>query len=105
MKQLIALAFGLLISISSFAADPLWIDVRSEAEHRMDNIQGDLNISYEELSGSIMEYSADKNRPINLYCRSGRRAEVAKNALEKLGYTKVTNYRTISEARKARKKK
>ena len=36
--------------------------------------------------------STAKNAPVNLYCKSGRRAGVAKQMLEKLGYTRVTNH-------------
>ena len=40
----------------------------------------------------IKSVSPDKNAPVNLYCRSGRRAEVALAELKKAGYTNVTNH-------------
>ena len=33
-----------------------------------------------------------KDAPINLYCRSGRRAEAALTELKNAGYTNVTNH-------------
>ena len=40
----------------------------------------------------VKSVSPDKNAPVNLYCRSGRRAEAALTELKKAGYTNVTNH-------------
>ena len=40
----------------------------------------------------IIEGVKAKDEPINLYCRSGRRAEAALTELKNAGYTNVTNH-------------
>ncbi|MOA65778.1 Thiosulfate sulfurtransferase PspE precursor [compost metagenome] len=35
--------------------------------------------------------AADKNTPIVLYCRSGRRSAIAKDSLAQLGYRNLIN--------------
>ncbi|MDK4579383.1 rhodanese-like domain-containing protein, partial [Kingella kingae] len=44
------------------------------------------------ITAQIAKVEPNKNAPVNLYCRSGRRAEVALQELRKMGYTNVTNY-------------
>ncbi|WP_373817967.1 rhodanese-like domain-containing protein [Glaesserella sp.] len=73
-------------------AKGIWIDVRSAEEYQTDHIDGALNIPYDALAEQIAKISPNKDEPINLYCRSGRRAEVALTELKKLGYTQVTNH-------------
>ena len=41
----------------------------------------------------------NKNAPIALYCRSGRRAESALRTLQEKGYTNVVNYGGHEEAK------
>ena len=41
-----------------------------------------------------------KDDHVILYCRSGRRSEIALNTLQKMGYGKAQNYGGIDEARK-----
>ena len=39
----------------------------------------------------IVRLAPDKDTPITLYCRSGRRSEAARQTLLGMGYTQVTN--------------
>ena len=73
-------------------AQGVWIDVRSPEEFNEGHLQGAVNVPHEQIASQIARISPDKNAPVNLYCRSGRRAEVALQALQKLGYTRVTNH-------------
>ena len=73
-------------------APGLWIDVRTPKEFAEGHLQGALNIPVEDIASRIAQVSPDKNAPVNLYCRSGRRAEAAREELLKLGYTQVTNH-------------
>lgn len=70
----------------------VWIDVRSAEEFNAGHLQDAINIPHDQILDRIQSVSPDKDAPINLYCRSGRRAEVALNALKKAGYTNVTNH-------------
>ncbi len=73
-------------------AKGIWIDVRSAEEFNSGHLQNAVNIPHDQIIEGIKAVSSDKNAPINLYCRSGRRAEVALNELKKAGYTNVTNH-------------
>ncbi|WP_416192689.1 rhodanese-like domain-containing protein [Neisseria sp. CCUG12390] len=73
-------------------AKGVWIDVRSPEEFKQGHLQGALNITADEIAAKIKSVSPDKNAPVNLYCRSGRRAEAALQILKKEGYTNVTNH-------------
>ena len=74
------------------AAKGVWIDVRSPEEFKEGHLQSAVNIPFEQISQRIQALSPNKNAPINLYCRSGRRADVALQELKKMGYTNVTNH-------------
>jgi phage shock protein E len=93
----------LAISFSSLSnADNAWIDVRSQIEHQIDNIEGDARISHGDIVPEVSKILPDKNTEIHLYCRSGGRAEKALLALKEAGYTNVSNAGGINDARKER---
>ncbi|PJO77999.1 rhodanese-like domain-containing protein [Neisseria brasiliensis] len=73
-------------------AKGVWIDVRTPEEFSQGHLRNAVNIPANEITTKIKQVSPDKNAPINLYCRSGRRAEAALEALKKEGYTNVTNH-------------
>ena len=64
------------------------MDVRTQDEFHKGHLAGSINIPL----ASIKSYrNPDKNTPIRVYCKSGGRAERAKEILESMGYTDVTN--------------
>jgi phage shock protein E len=83
-------------------AKSVWIDVRTEAEHQRNHIDGDPLIPHGNIVAQVTERFPDKNTEINLYCKSGNRAGKAKSALESAGYTNVNNRGSVAEAREAR---
>ena len=95
--------FLILMSFSVFSiAQAQWIDVRSAIEHSVDSIEGDIRISSGDIVEGVSKAFPDKNTEIHLYCRSGGRAGNALSALEKAGYTNVSNAGGIGDARKER---
>lgn len=67
------------------------IDVRTEEEHKEGHIPGtDLNIPHDKIE-NIKKIVQNKETKLILYCRSGRRSEIAKEILKKLGYKDVIN--------------
>lgn len=94
---LIAMCFSSL----SFA-EPVWVDVRTAAEHTIDNIEGDIRISAGDIVPEVQKLFPDKNTEIRLYCRSGGRAATATSALIEAGYTNVSSAGGIEDARKKR---
>ena len=73
-------------------AKGVWIDVRSAEEFNAGHLQDAVNIPHDKIIARIQAVSPDKHAPVNLYCRSGRRAEAALNELKNAGYTNVTNH-------------
>lgn len=78
----------------------VWIDVRSKEEFDSGHLQNALHIPHEEIGGKIAQLVPNKSAKINLYCRSGRRAEIAKKALTDLGYQNVVNQGGYEDLRK-----
>ncbi len=97
----ITLTVALLFSSISYA-DPIWIDVRSVLENKMDNIEGDIRISHSDIVEGVSKLYSNKNTDIRLYCRSGGRAGKALTSLKHAGYINVQNVGSIADARKLR---
>lgn len=88
----------ILFLLTTFLSTPLWagdspviVDVRSKAEFQSGHIEGALHIPHDSIDTDISELLPDKSQPIVLYCGTGRRAGIAKDKLEALGYTHVEN--------------
>lgn len=63
------------------------LDVRSESEFNDGHIESAVNIPHSELAERLSELTKSKNNQIVIYCRSGRRAEVARQVLAQNGFT------------------
>ena len=63
------------------------VDVRAEAEFADGHVPGAVNIPVNQ----VPKLDVPKDTPLFLYCRSGARSSRGCKALEKLGYTNVTN--------------
>lgn len=86
---------------SGEGADLLLIDVRTEAEWNSGHIRGAILIPYEQIGKRIAAVAKDKSRKIYVYCRSGRRSQIAKETLDRLGYKNVINLGGLQDAAKA----
>lgn len=93
----IALAF-LFVSASSWAGEPIWIDVRSPGEFESGHVEGSINIPHTEIVDRIGEVTGDKDATLYLYCRSGNRSGKAMRALQEAGFTDVSNIGGYQEA-------
>jgi len=73
----------------------LLLDVRRNDEWNDGHLEGATHIPVQELEGRLddidKKVGGDKSKPIVIYCRSGARADSAKDMLLKAGYTQVTN--------------
>ena len=78
--------------VQSEKAKGVWIDVRSAEEFNAGHLQDAVNIPHDKIIEGVKAIGSDKDAPINLYCRSGRRAEAALTELKNAGYTNVTNH-------------
>ena len=110
MKKLLAAAISAVAITTSFVAHAdvtpqakqsmvkpekvkgVWIDVRSAEEFNAGHLQDAVNIPHDKIIEGVKALGSDKDAPIDLYCRSGRRAEAALTELKNAGYTNVTNH-------------
>ncbi|MEC6798347.1 rhodanese-like domain-containing protein [Photobacterium sp. S4TG1] len=72
------------------------IDVRTPNEFSQGHLDSAINVPYQDIATIVTIYK-DKGQPILLYCKSGRRAEVAAATLHQLGYTAVYNGRNYQD--------
>ena len=98
--KLFSLCLSLFYAPTLLAADPLWIDVRTEDEFKGGHVTSAVNIPYTEIAEDISSLTGDKNALIYVYCRSGRRSGIAKKTLEGLGFTQVINVGSFDQALK-----
>ena len=89
----------LLLSLGvSHAAEQIWLDVRTPQEFSEGHVESAINIPFDQIAGRISEVTDDKDSEILLYCRSGRRAEMAMATLQELGYHNIRNLQTLDTA-------
>ncbi|QFU77928.1 rhodanese-like domain-containing protein [Halioglobus maricola] len=77
----------------------MWIDVRTPAEFNTDHLEGAHHIPFDQIEAGIMSLALSKDSEIYVYCAVGGRAEVAKESLERRGYTRVVNVGSLENAR------
>ncbi len=87
-------------SVQQEKAQGIWIDVRSAEEYQAGHLSGAIHVPHTELAARIAQISPNKDTPIHLYCRSGRRAELALTELQKLGYRQVINHGGYDDLRR-----
>jgi phage shock protein E len=92
-------------SIGADGERPLVIDVRTEAEWNGGHVEGAILIPYDVIGEKIGAVAKDTSKRIYVYCRTGRRSQIAKETLEKLGYKDVVNLGSYEEAARALKRK
>lgn len=85
----------------AWAGDAYWIDVRTAEEYADGHVRQAVNIPYEEITARIGEVTDDKDALIYLYCRSGRRSGIARDALERAGFSNAINLGGLEDARRA----
>lgn len=76
-----------LLSRAAGADAPFVLDVRTHEEFVAGHVPGAANIPHDQVAARIAE--VPKDRPVVLYCRSGRRAGMAAQELAERGYTRL----------------
>ena len=109
MKTLILILCGIvLLAISgccsteskiSMENNAVLLDVRTPEEHKSGYLEGAVLLPLAELESKISSKVADKNTPVYIYCRSGRRAGTAVEKLKAMGYTDLHNLGGLKDAR------
>ena len=68
------------------------LDTRTQAEFDEGHIPGAILIPYDEILQKAESVLTDKDQLILVYCRSGRRSQLAAEDLVKLGYTNIKEF-------------
>ena len=68
---------------------PMILDVRTAEEYAEGHVPGAINISHDELADRLAEIEAAKEAGVIVYCRSGRRSNIAEELLLGQGYANV----------------
>ena len=80
------------------------LDVRQADEFDAGHIDGAVLVPHDTIAEKIGAVVPDKNTPVYIYCRSGRRSAIAVEAMRKLGYTNLTDLGGMDEAKKRLRK-
>ena len=86
-----------LIGSFTVSAKEWLIDVRTAAEYTIEHAEGATNIEYQQIVIGAQQAGIQKQDTVHLYCRSGRRAEIAKELLMQNGYQKVDNLGSLQD--------
>ena len=77
------------------AAGAKVVDVRTAEEFASGHVPGAINIPYDQIARRASEIGPPST-PVVLYCRTGRRSGIAVEALQKAGYEKLYDFRSVS---------
>ena len=66
---------------------PIVLDVRTADEYVAGHVPGSVNIPHDQLASRLAE--VPKDRDVVLYCRSGRRVQMAADVLAGSGYARL----------------
>lgn len=75
------------------------VDVRTPAEFAKDKVQGSVNVPIDDLAARIATVAPDKSQPLAVHCQGGGRSARAKKALEAMGYSNVTDWGSLENAK------
>ena len=75
------------------------LDVRQADEFNAGHIKGAVLVPHDTISEKIGAVVPDKDTPVYVYCRSGRRSAIAVEAMKQLGYTNLTDLGGMDEAK------
>lgn len=75
----------------------LVIDVRGSEEFASGHLLGAVNVPVQELEARLEELGP-KDRPVAVYCRSGRRSAAATDLLRAAGFASVTDLGGLSDS-------
>ena len=74
------------------SGDTVILDVRTQEEFDGGHIENSVLLPYDEIREKAESVITDKNRTILIYCRSGRRSEIAARELVDMGYADVYDF-------------
>ena len=79
----------LLQKMSAPTAALLIVDVRTAEEFNAGHLQGAINISHDQLANKLTDLLNYQQREVVVYCRTGRRSDIAARLLQAAGFKQV----------------
>ncbi|MBK7950917.1 MAG: rhodanese-like domain-containing protein [Deltaproteobacteria bacterium] len=84
--------------LSQPAGESLVLDVRTPEEYAAGHVPNAINIPHDALESHLAELESRKDGPVVVYCKSGRRAGMAAEALTQAGFTNLLHLTGDMEA-------
>jgi phage shock protein E len=75
--------------VEKLSQNPMLVDVRSPSEFASGSVPGAINIPVDQITANLSKFKGKEN--IIVFCRSGARSAMAKDALNRSGIADVTN--------------
>jgi len=75
---------------AAYASGTVFVDVRTDAEWSAGHLKNARHLPVDEVAADASTVLPQKNEPVVVYCKSGRRAQSAAEQLRQLGYQHVT---------------
>ena len=91
VSQMSAEALSARLAPGAASSAPLVLDVRRAEEFAAGRVPGSRNLPHDRLVADPALLDAPKDAEIVVYCQSGRRANMALEALQKAGYTRLVH--------------
>lgn len=88
-------------AVKKIEAGAVIIDVRSAEEFGAGHISGALNIPHDQMEARLAEIAAYKEKDVVVYCRSGRRSELALDVLKNAGFKSAYNAGGLADLQSA----
>ena len=88
-------------AVTNIKNGALLVDVRTAEEFSAGHVNGALNIPHDQVGANLAQFGTDHSKAIVLYCRSGKRADMAKQTLNKARFNSVLNAGSYEELEKA----
>lgn len=79
----------LLARVGNRDSSVVVLDVRTPAEFAAGHVPGARNIPHDQLAARLGELATLRDKPVVLYCRSGRRTLLAEDTLRTAGFTQL----------------
>ncbi len=76
------------------AAGAIVVDVRTPAEFEAGHVKGAINIPFDQMGARAAEVGR-KDKPVVIYCRTGRRSGIAGEELKKQGFSAIYDFQSF----------
>jgi len=80
------------LELSRTTPDAIILDVRTKEEYDMGHLENAVLLPYDQIPALANNILPNKDTPILIYCRAGRRSVIAAHYLVHMGYTRIYEF-------------